>query len=646
MRSRHYLSGWMVGSLMQGVLLLLLLICKVEAGYIWPLGGKVWLNSSFAECRPNHFHAGIDIHAKTGTPLAAIEDGYVWHVAVNPFGYGKSLFLRLADGRTVVYAHLNRYAQKVEQIVELEQKRRFSYMVSLYFTEERIPVKRGEIIGYAGSTGAVGAHLHFEIRDGSNRPVDPLTIGYRVKDSAPPVIKGILLSPMDDTSLVGGQPFPVLIGSDGVGMGDTITLYGNIGLALHSQDFQDEWPFRLNISRALLYVNGEKVFSACYDRFSYAHTREVELEFDYGMYEKGIGRFHRLFRYGGNHLLFYKKTGGVLSTKDLKKMNEIKVICHDTNQNVSVFIFYVERDEAPAASGIYACHSPYVLGEGVFIYRNLVAVGIRSSGEVKQTGTTNVAPLFPDYVHCGGYAFGYYRLKPQASARCSIAVLYDGETEVITFPYGYVARDSAGWIASEDGAFSVRIPKGQLYEDLYAQIRKVTAEIPEQLRLIRGPYLIEPTRTIFKKEMEVFFPYPKTDSEKIGIYMLKKDGWIYLGNRYDSKRESFATTSRHMGTFALMEDTTAPVVTDFVTEKEGGYITKVAFIVKDGAGTGFRMSAIKLTIDGRAYIPALEPYRDEVSFLLFGEQFTGGSHTASITVTDQAGNRGSHMVSF
>jgi hypothetical protein len=623
---------------------------QVRAGYLWPLEGKVWLNSSFAECRPNHFHAGIDIHAKTGTPLRAIEDGYIWHVAVNPFGYGKSLFLRLQDGRTLVYAHLHRYASKVEQIVELEQQRRFSYMVSLYFPEQRFPVTKGEVVGYAGSTGAMGAHLHFEIRDEQNRPVDPLTLGYRVQDTTPPVIKGILLTPLDDGSLIGGQPFPLLLRTNGVGsyetISDTISFYGNIGLAIHSEDYQDEWPFRLNISRSMLYVNGEEVFNARYDRFSYAHTREVELEFDYFMYEQGLGRFHRLYRYGSNHLLFYKRDDGTLSAEELKKINEIKVICYDSNGNVSVLLLYLRKEEQPLKSGTFALRSPYVQGEGIFIYRNMVAVCIRSKGGPVIAKATNAEPLFGDPVRCGDYVIAHFRLKPKRSGTCSLEIKREGEEELVCFPYGCVERDTTGWFESSDGAFRVRIPKGQLYEDLYARIRTTDAEIPEQLKIIRGPYLIEPLRTIFKKEMEVFFSYPKKVSKRIGIYMLKKDGWIYLDNRYDSQQMSFATTSRHMGTFALMEDTTAPEIVDFVTEKDGDEICGVAFIVKDGAGTGFKMSDIGLSLDGKQYIPALEPFQDEVRFLLFGKRFTEGGHTASITVTDQAGNRGSRSVSF
>jgi hypothetical protein len=632
------------------IVLVFVILSRARTEYLWPLQGKIWLNSSFAECRPNHFHAGIDIHAKTGTPLRAIEDGYVWHVAVNPFGYGKSLFMRLDDGRTVVYAHLDRYASGIGQVVELEQKRRFSYMVSLYFKEGRFPVEKGEIVGYAGSTGAVGAHLHFEIRDGQNRPVDPLILGYRVKDSTAPLIKGILLSPLDDTSRVGGQPFPILLRTEGTGslqrISDTVSFYGTVGIALHGEDFQNEWPFRLNISRSMLYVNGTEVFDARYDRFSYAHTREVELEFDYALYNRGYGRFHRLYRYGGNHLLFYSKSGGELKACDLKRLNEIKIICLDSNGNASTLILYMRKEGEPGQSGAYAFRSPYLPGRGLFIYRNLVAVSFRTRDELNILKVTNMEPLFDGLVRCGGYAIGYYRLAPLRDGVCSLTVDHKGQEELVTMRYGYIAQDTTGEFASSDGRFRVRIPRTQLYEDLYARITNVNAEIPEQLKLIRGPYRVGPARTIFRKEMEVFFAHPRTASKRIGIYMLKKDGWIYLGNRYDSQRKSFATTSRHMGTFALMEDTTAPEIVDFVTEKDGDYITRIAFIVKDGPGTGFKMSAIKISLDGKQYIPALEPYRDEVGFLLFGKRITGADHTASITVTDQAGNRSSRSVSF
>jgi hypothetical protein len=629
--------------------ILIVLVSHLRGEYLWPLEGKIWLNSSFAECRPNHFHAGIDIHARIGTPLRAIDDGYIWHVAVNPFGYGKSIFMRLNDGRTVVYAHLDRYESKIEQVVELEQKRRFSYQVSLYFKEERFPVEKGEIVGYAGTTGAMGAHLHFEIRDTQNRPIDPLTLGYSVQDSAPPAMKGVLLVPLDESSRIGGQPFPILVKPNGGGsswtIGDTIPFFGCIGIALHCEDYQDEWPFRLNVLRSMLYVNGKEVFRARYDRFSYAHTREVELEFDYGMYDMGIGRFHRLYRYGDNHLLFYEKSDGLIVSEGAPEIQELKMICHDSNGNVSVLIVYLKKEKQPGQSGSYALHSPYLRGEGAFMFRNMVVVILKARGDVTVEKALNAKGIM-DIVRCGEYAIGYFRLDPKPNALCSLVFQNGGEEEIVAFPYGWIAQDSAGQLESGDGMFAVRIPSGQLYEDLYVRIRQVTAEIPEQLRLITGPYRIEPFQTIFKKEVEVLFPYSPKASSRIGIYMLKKDGWIYLGNSYDSERRAFTATSRHLGTFALMADTTAPEIVDFVVEEDADQIHKIAFIVKDGAGTGFKMSGIKLTLDGTSYIPALEPFQDEVSFLLFGKTFAKGNHTARISVTDQAGNRNSRAVSF
>ena len=102
------------------------------------------LHDSFDELRGLHLHEGIDLVAPAGTPVAAVEDGTV-----------AKLFVSVAGGLTVYqfdpevtyayyYAHLDRYADGLH---------------------EGQVVKRGEVIGYVGTTGnARGtAHLHFAI---------------------------------------------------------------------------------------------------------------------------------------------------------------------------------------------------------------------------------------------------------------------------------------------------------------------------------------------------------------------------------------------------------------------------------------------------------------------------------------------------
>lgn len=99
-------------------------------------------------------HKGLDIAAPHGAPVYAAVDGVV-QFAGRSGGYGN--FIKVAHGRGIVsgYGHLSRFA---------------------VHAGER--VRRGEVIGYVGSTGiSTGPHLHWEVwRDG--RPVNPRSISF------------------------------------------------------------------------------------------------------------------------------------------------------------------------------------------------------------------------------------------------------------------------------------------------------------------------------------------------------------------------------------------------------------------------------------------------------------------------------------
>ncbi|MFP4192555.1 MAG: M23 family metallopeptidase, partial [Candidatus Hydrogenedentota bacterium] len=85
-----------------------------EDTYHWPLDVDPVLTSSFGEYRTGRFHAGIDLRTYgIGQPVRAPEDGEVVRVRTSPYGYGKALYIRLADGNTAVFAHLDRFASPV-----------------------------------------------------------------------------------------------------------------------------------------------------------------------------------------------------------------------------------------------------------------------------------------------------------------------------------------------------------------------------------------------------------------------------------------------------------------------------------------------------------------------------------------------------
>jgi len=86
-------------------------------------------------------HLGTDFAASTGTPARTVGDGVVEFAGVQN-GYGNVIFIKHANNRETVYAHLSKI------MVQNGEK-----------------VSQGETIGLVGSTGwATGPHLHFEVR--------------------------------------------------------------------------------------------------------------------------------------------------------------------------------------------------------------------------------------------------------------------------------------------------------------------------------------------------------------------------------------------------------------------------------------------------------------------------------------------------
>ena len=100
-------------------------------------------------------HEGMDFTAKTGTPVFATGDGVVTQADNRASGFGNHIVIRHGYGYETLYAHLSKYNCKAGH-----------------------RIKRGDIIGYVGSTGrSEGPHLHYEVhKDG--RVVNPLNFYY------------------------------------------------------------------------------------------------------------------------------------------------------------------------------------------------------------------------------------------------------------------------------------------------------------------------------------------------------------------------------------------------------------------------------------------------------------------------------------
>ena len=194
---------------MKKILILLIILFSsnltFSQDYINPLDFRLLLSGTFGELRGNHFHAGIDFKTKgvEGQNIYAIADGYISRIKVSSYGYGKALYINHPDGKTSVYAHLQKFSEKIDTIVKKEHYKREQFEINIFPKANSIQVKQGEIIALSGNSGSSqGAHLHFEIRDTkTEHPLDPLDYGFKVIDNISPILKEIKIFDIDNHDL-------------------------------------------------------------------------------------------------------------------------------------------------------------------------------------------------------------------------------------------------------------------------------------------------------------------------------------------------------------------------------------------------------------------------------------------------------------
>lgn len=101
------------------------------------------------------FHAGLDFAAPQGTPIYATANGRVKSAGADETGYGRHVVINHGYGYETLYGHMVRVKARAGQ-----------------------SVKRGEIIGWVGSTGkSTGPHCHYEVHK-NGTPVDPVYFFY------------------------------------------------------------------------------------------------------------------------------------------------------------------------------------------------------------------------------------------------------------------------------------------------------------------------------------------------------------------------------------------------------------------------------------------------------------------------------------
>jgi len=334
---------------------------------LWPLDlSERYLTSNFMEYRSGRFHAGLDLktQSREGFAVHAVEDGYISRVRCTPTAYGRVVYLRGISGKTYVFAHLSRFNDEIRSRVEAAQVENNSYRARLEFSPGTIPIKKGQVLGVSGQSGTGGPHLHFEVRDRSQRPVNPLDYGFTVGDKLAPVIHRLRAWPVKPSSRINGGTGEWVLDPSGqrglAGNQGVLNISGPVAFSARMIDASDIRGHKLEPWNIEIILDGKTVYQCQNKRYAFSENALQRLEWTdrADMTDAAVPREHWLHRRSSNTLTgrsgslwYFGDSGEGLSIGEHSL--ELKVQDHAGQETALNLILRVQEQARPDSSSLW-----------------------------------------------------------------------------------------------------------------------------------------------------------------------------------------------------------------------------------------------------------------------------------------------------
>lgn len=322
-----------------------------------PLNIPINLAANFGAVRSNHFHMGLDIrtNSQENLPVVAAADGYVSRIKVERYGFGNAVYITHPNGYTTVYAHLNKYFDKLDEYVKERQYKDEKWEQDIIFSPDQFPVTKGQLIALSGNTGgSAGPHLHFEIRDTKTEEcINPLLFGFAIPDNVAPIISGLYWY---DRRFSTYEP-----GANGIAVKKAGNVYtsnivrvnsSQISFAIKAVDKANQ-GFNLGIYDAELLMDGKLIYHFKIDKVHYNDTRYLNGCIDYTKFVRDKMSIQHLSTLPGMKLKDYSSgSDGVINLQD-NEIHNIEIILKDVKGNTSRLTTKIQlaKDSDKVSSG-------------------------------------------------------------------------------------------------------------------------------------------------------------------------------------------------------------------------------------------------------------------------------------------------------
>ena len=307
---------------------------------------------------------------------------------MQPYGYGKALYVKLKDGNIAVYAHLSAYNKKITKYLKNVQKKSGNYNQNIYLKKNQIPVKKGEVIAYTGSTGIGSPHFHFEIRDNMDRNLHTLSFYPEFKDKIFPTITSLITVAKSEDAIANGsktyRKIKLRKRSYNAYKADTIKYHGAIGLAVNCYDQSYQTANKTGVYKLELYLDGNLFYQSKVDETYYSKNHYINLDRFFHLVKYRKKYYQKLFREPENKLKIYShKNYGVIERELLRDdYINYEIIISDYNGNQSNINGVLEYKKTELTNEEFTYFN--LFGEKDIVFNDRI-YNLKSGNEIKPT---------------------------------------------------------------------------------------------------------------------------------------------------------------------------------------------------------------------------------------------------------------------
>ena len=647
--------------------------------YVWPTRTGKQLTSNFGEFREDHFHMGIDIrtNSSVGHPMYAVNYGYIYRIATNFKGYGKALYLKTTNGKIAVYGHLSKFSVQMETRLFKLQNENQSYFVNKYFTREEYPIKRGEIIGYSGNSGgSMGPHLHFELRNTQDQPLNPMTYGFPLIDNVPPKFLELSIIPFEARTQIDNSPLPqnyipLRLSPNVYILKDTISVTGKFGITTHVIDKIQNASRSYQIEKLELMVDSISVFSVQYDLLDFSEGENISTVYGQPVNHPKRDDFQKLYRMEPYPKLTIHKDdkNGIINLSE--GIHKIEILAWDAAKIESKLTFYV-RSHKPTQKTKYNT----LLNLNVYpkfneksnIFNPQLIQLEKSTIFQLQTDRDSSNTIFA-FIENSDSLFIFPLLKIDTdkyiseminpymfndSESCGF-VFYSDTIQKYEFEFipELILPKSNSMIFSKDSLCTIKF-ENVYYDTMLTWIAKQTAPLKTNSTNRRSNfYELNPYGIPLKNHATVSVSINKeADLTHCAVYTFnkKKSKWEYVNSSIDTINNTISAKLREPEIIAVLADTKSPSFLYTFPKNQQTFpkdtLKKIIIVIKDDlSGINPSEENMEVYLDGRRIWVAYQPIQKEISYYL-RNSLVRGEHNLLINIQDRSGNSASKTIKF